>query len=591
MFERNSKLINKKFIQYLIPSILTIFAMQFASLLDGIIVGNLIGNDALTATSMVLPVLYIIQMPALALGVGGSIVVGGLLGKRNLDKANKAFSSCFIYGVGISLIFAIIAPFVTMPLANLFAPSLADYSYSYLLMYLITDPIITIAILISSFMSIDNNPRLSSFFFIFSNVIKILSMLLFINVFNWGMYGAAASTGFGYLVGFITLIKYLKSNKRLLKFTLKIKGTFNDLKASLKASGSTAINLTLTAVQMFIVNIIIGNLITNDLDLIIFGLVANMVFVFDLFAGGILGLIPTLCGVLYGEKDMYSLKSVLKKIYLLNLIFAVILTAIILIIPNVYSYMFGFIPQGEDELNRCNFLLRIYVFSFIPYELNKFSISYYPSIEKNIPSYITALLREAIIVLPLTIILLYTNGLFGYVLALVITEWATVIITYIFAIIYGKIKNKGKGVFLLEEINYISYDISIDNNLDNASKVSKEITDFSLKNGACNRDAQVIGIASEEFISNVINYGYKNKRLNYIDINLKIIDNKMLLRIRDDGMPFDPTKYEDDNKDYSTSGINLVNKLTENVNYMRILSLNNTIIEIEMRGNENGNNN
>ena len=51
ILERNSKLINRKFITYLIPSILMIFAMQFGSLVDGILVGNFIGNEALSASS------------------------------------------------------------------------------------------------------------------------------------------------------------------------------------------------------------------------------------------------------------------------------------------------------------------------------------------------------------------------------------------------------------------------------------------------------------------------------------------------------------------------------------------------------------
>ncbi len=74
--ERNAKLVNRKFIHYLIPSILMIFAMQFGSLLDGILVGNMIGYDALSATALVVPILYIIQLPGFALGVGGSIVIG-----------------------------------------------------------------------------------------------------------------------------------------------------------------------------------------------------------------------------------------------------------------------------------------------------------------------------------------------------------------------------------------------------------------------------------------------------------------------------------------------------------------------------------
>ncbi len=583
MFERNAKLINKKFYQYLIPSVLTIFAMQIASLFDGIIVGNFLGNDALSATSLVMPILYIVQTPGLALGVGGAIVVGILLGKRDLKKANKAFSACFVYGTIIALIFAALAPIVSMPLAELFSSQLVDYSYQYIFIYLLTDPIITIGVLIASFMIVDNNPRLSSIFNIFSMAVKIGSMFLFILVFDMGMYGAALSTGFGYFVGFIFIIVYAKSNKRMLKFTLKIKGTFGDLKDALKASSATAISLLLTAIQMCIVNIIISNVLTDMLDIIIFGLVANMVFVFDLFSGGILGLIPTICGILYGEKDMFSLKSVVRKIYILNIAVTVIISILVLSIPNVYSAMFGFTTEDEYELSRTAFMLRIYLLSFIPYEINKFSTSYYPSIEKNVPSYVTVLLREAILVIPLNIILINTNGLLGYVLAQVITEFATVVISYIFVILYGKYKNKGSGIFLFEKITYDSYDISVDNNIDNASLISKEITAFALIHGASNHSAQIIGLASEEYISNIIYYGYTKKKQNYIDVNLKIIDDNMLLRIRDDGMPFDPTKYEfDDGVEYNTSGINMINKLTNKVSYMRVLSLNNTIIEMKM---------
>ena len=58
----------------------------------------------------------------------------------------------------------------------------------------------------------------------------------------------------------------------------------------------------------------------------------------------------------------------------------------------------------------------------------------------------------------------------------------------------------------------------------------------------------------------------------------------LLLRIRDDGLPFDPTKYEFDNdENYSTSGIQMIQKLTDKMTYIRILSMNNTILEIKMR--------
>ena len=585
MLERNDKLISKKFYQYLIPSILTIFAMQFASLLDGIIIGNLIGGEALTATGLVMPILYIVQMPGFALGVGGSIVVGNLLGKRDLKKANKAFSACIIYGVLVSVIFAALAPIISGPIAGLFSndPNIVELGRQYIFIYLVTDPAITIALLLASFMAVDNNPRLSSIAYILGNIVKIGSMFLFIQVFNWGLYGAALSTGFGFFVGILVVVFYIKSDKRLLSLTLKIKGTFKDLKDSIKASSVTAINMILTAVQSTIINVVLGQVITADSDLIIFGLIANMVFAFDLLVGGVQGVIPTICTILYGEKDYYSLKKIVKKIYFINLFVTMFLSVLILIMPNVYANIYNYQETNPEVVENAYMLIRVYLIAFVFYELNKFSISYYPAIEKNVPSYVTVFLREAIIAIPLTIILLYNNGLFGYVLATVIKEAATVLLSYIFTIIYGKKRKKGKGLFMLEKEEFVSYDVSLDNDIKNAGILSEEITEFALKHDSSNRNAQIVGLACEEMVANIIYYGYKNKRQNFIDVNLKFTDKLMILRIRDDGLPFDPTKYEfDEDENYSVSGIKMIENLTDKMTYMRILSMNNTIFEIKL---------
>ena len=82
MLKRNAKLLNRKIVQYLIPASLMVLAMQFGSLLDGILVGNMVSGEALTVTGLVMPVLLVIQLPGFALGTGGSIVIGNYLGRR-----------------------------------------------------------------------------------------------------------------------------------------------------------------------------------------------------------------------------------------------------------------------------------------------------------------------------------------------------------------------------------------------------------------------------------------------------------------------------------------------------------------------------
>jgi len=577
--ERNSKLVNRKFLYYLIPSILMIFAMQFSSLLDGILIGNMISNQALAATSLVMPILYVIQAPGFALGIGGSIVVANKLGKRDIEGAKKSFSISIIIGVAISMVFALISFFVSSPLAKLFGEASYEDSYPYIYMYLLTNPIIALALLLGSFMAVDNNPKLSSLFFIISNVAKVGLEVLFIHL--WGMYGAALSTAAGFVAAFIILPFYFRSSKRMLKFTFKVRDSniFNII----KSSSTSGINMVLTATQMLIVNIFLGKLITDPVDLLAFGLISNVVFVFDLFCGGIINVIPNIIGIFYGEKDLYSLKSVTRKIYFINVITTLIITAVILALPNVYCYVFGYSEQTDME--HIALLIRIYLISFLPYEINKFSMNYYPSIDKNLPSLITVFLREAIIVLPVTLVLLFTNGIMGYCIACAITETATVLITYGFILIYNK-RKKTYGIFMFEKGDVESFDASLDNDIDNASKISQELTDFARSHGVEERESQIVGLAAEEIVGNIITYGYKHNHKNYIDVSLKKVNDVLVLRIRDDGMPFDPTKYEYDNdENYSTSGIQLISSLTDKMTYMRVLSLNNTIFEINTRRN------
>ena len=561
-----------------------IFAMQFGSLLDGILIGNMIGGDALGAASLVSPILYFIQIPGFALGVGGSIVVANLLGKRDLDGAKKAFTIAMVIGIGVSLIIAAIAFLVARPLAALFSDMLEELSYQYILGYMLTDPLIALSLLVGSFMAVDNNPRLSSIFFIIANVGKVGFEVLFVKTFgDWSLFGAAISTGAGYLLGLLlTFFFYLANKKRLLKFSFSFKN--NHLLEVLKSSSTSALNFFLTAVQMLIVNIVISSTLTTILDINVFGLVANMVFAFDLLCGGIINLIPTICGVFYGEKDFYSLKSITKKIYFINIIVTATLTAFILIFPNIYSMLFGYTDMNDFDY--VAMILRVYLISFIPYEINKFSMNYYPSIDKNSPSLILVLMRELVIVLPVTLTLLHTNGLLGYCIACAVTEIASCLLMYLYVFIFEKVRMKHcHGPFMFEKSEYESLDVSIDNNLENASKISETLTRFALEHNIPNRESQIVGLASEEIVNNIITYGYNKEKSNYIDINLKIMKDMLLLRVRDDGVPFDPTSYEHDkNENYSLSGIELIKNLTNKMSYARILNLNNTTFEINIKG-------
>lgn len=587
MLERNSKLMTKKMFQYLIPSILMIFAMQFGSLFDGILVGNLIGNDALTATSLVLPILYVAQLPGFAIGTGGSIVVAMLLGKREVKKAKTTFSLCMMIAFGVSLLFAILSFFISEPLAALFCPAeFKELGRQFVFVYLLIDPIVGFTLALACFVGVDNNPRIASAMYIVANTVKVATEFIFIKYLGMGMYGAALSTGVGYLSGALLVFFYIKSKKRLLSFTFKFEEPKLMLIDSLKASSSTALNFALTAIQMSICNIFISKLIDpNSVDILLFGVISNMVFVFDLILGGVIQVIPNICGVLYGEKDYFGIKKITRLLYVINIAVTSVLIVILFIFPEFYCQIFGFDASVDPE--RIKLFIRIFVFAFIPYEISKFNQMYYPTIEKNLPAYVTVICRTVVLMLPLSVVLLHTHGLLGYFIGQLSAEVGTVIFTYLFIFIYSKVKKlKKQGLFLIPSTKGIDeYDVTVNNEMENASILSQEVEEYALKHHISERDAAMIALGAEEIVSNIIQYGYKIKNHHYyIDVSLKIIEGKMILTIKDDGVVFDPTQYHEDEKEFSTSGILLVRKIVDKISYTRVLSTNNTSIEIYLQG-------
>ena len=77
---------------------------------------------------------------------------------------------------------------------------------------------------------------------------------------------------------------------------------------------------------------------------------------------------------------------------------------------------------------------------------------------------------------------------------------------------------------------------------------------------------------------NIIRYG--GKRANTIDVNLCITEETVIFRIRDNGIPFDPTDYTVDAGEFEVHGIEVVKNITDKIQYMRVLDLNNTVIEV-----------
>lgn len=120
-------------------------------------------------------------------------------------------------------------------------------------------------------------------------------------------------------------------------------------------------------------------------------------------------------------------------------------------------------------------------------------------------------------------------------------------------------------------------DMTIQNDIEKAVEVSKEIIVFCDKNHVDPDLTNVLAVSSEELAVNIVKYAYKGK--NEIDVCLRILEDKLVLRFRDNGIIFNPTKYIDESGREIT-GLSVVRSITPDITYNRVLGFNVTVVTV-----------
>ncbi|MBQ3444450.1 MAG: ATP-binding protein [Selenomonadaceae bacterium] len=581
-YTRNDYLVSKKFYRYLIPSFLSEMAMHMGSVIDAVIVGNLIGVDALSAVTLASPIIQVLHLPGLILGLGGATLAAIWLGERKLKAASDMFAACVITGIIFSSIGALTAFWINAPLAHLVAvdPRLVTFVEEYLFINLLGLPIMTLVFLTCEFLSVDNHPDLGAWMFSIAEAVNVVFDIVLVKFAGMGMEGAAAATIIGYACGLITLVFYARSKERMLKFNLSGIAWFKDIFAALK-TGTPRVSLELMqALQIFVLNTAVLTILGVE-AMEIYAVCSNTLIMAELLAGGIISVIPNICGVLYGEKDFFGIRRLMKKVLELSGILISVLTVVFLVFPEEIALLFGL--ENEDLLPTAATCLRIYSLSFVLYVFNEFLQHYYQTILETMLATLDTILEFFVLLIPITFLLMHYYGIYGVCAAVPISELLTIIIvegTRKFLQERGKLPQEGL-LMIPNPKHDDSLDVTIEAGEKNAVGISTKIIDYCRARHVDERTAYVLGLAAEEIAINISRYGYSKFKKPYIDINLSHDDEQWILRIRDDGIPFDPTQYHSEEEgQFLLGGINVIKGLAKNFTYTRVLNMNNTIIEV-----------
>ena len=166
------------------------------------------------------------------------------------------------------------------------------------------------------------------------------------------------------------------------------------------------------------------------------------------------------------------------------------------------------------------------------------------------------------------------------------------VVTTIFIVGYAWIKNK-RFPQRMDELMVIpaGFGAKADERMDLSVKsmeqvvsIARQIQDFCLARGVDARRAYLSGLAMEEMAGNIVQHGFsKDKKRHSIDVRVVHKDDNIILRIKDDCVPFDPAEKQrmaEAEDVMQNVGIRMVFRMAAEVQYRSVLGLNVLTIRI-----------
>lgn len=191
------------FRKFAIPGVIGLLCVGLQTIIDGIIVGNYVGANALASVSITLPCYVLISAVAIIVGIGSQTLVSIHLGAQRHRAAADAMASALIFLIGFSVIMSS-ALFIFAPqIVGFFGAdaSLAGGSVEYLHALIPFFPFICVMFFDDYMFKATGRPIYSMVIMSAIVALNIALDFIFVGYLGWGVAGAGYATGIAFTVG------------------------------------------------------------------------------------------------------------------------------------------------------------------------------------------------------------------------------------------------------------------------------------------------------------------------------------------------------------------------------------------------------
>ena len=568
--------INNKFREFFIPTLFTSMAGNISIFIDSILVSILIGVINLSVMQVIEPVSTLLNLLYWMIGLGGSLICSIAKAEFNKKESNEIFTTSILSMIGIGILITCLSIIFSDNILRILctSDSLRPLVSEFFMYYILGIPFLCYMMSLSYYVRMDGFVNLPFASLVISNASNLIMDVIFIHYLNLGLHGAALATSVSFVIGSICMSTYFFKKSRTLKFIkVSFHSVINHLKNICKSGYSTASTQLYLTIKLYVVNLLLL-FISGAIGLAAFNMCYNSLFIISIFIIGIAQSMSPIVSVYFKEKDYLGVDYVIKKSLKMMIIVSLIFVGVLCIYPQLLLMLFK--VDNPEYIPYIMNAVRLFSLSYFALGINFLYIFYTQAIQKDKLANIIQLIEGLIFPLISLIILFNAFGDFGIWISFFVSE----VCVLLFIIAYTKHINKKSngeyhGFFINktpDNSNYMDYTINA--NIEEAVGLSQEIKK-TLGDDLVSTRAR---LAIEEILTNIIKI---NESAGTIDVYLKNTDDEIVLSIKDDGIEYNPVIEIESENELNIDNITVLNKISDKIDYARVLGLNNTVITIK----------
>ncbi len=431
--------IGKLLIKQAVPASIGILVMSLNILVDTIFVGHWIGSQAIAAINVVLPVSFFIAALGMSIGIGGSSIISRALGSKEVPKALKTFGN----QITMTLLLTVVLVFFGLYYIDGIIPAFGgkgtifEPAKIYYRIVLYGVPFLALSMMGNTVIRAEGKPKFAMYAMMIPSVSNLVLDVLFINVMDLGMMGAAWATTGSYVLCFVFIFWFFISKHSEMKITWPHFKLQKSIVSEISNLGLVPLSRqAIVSVTYLLMNNILFDL-GGETSVTAYAIVSRMLM-FALFPiyGITQGFVP-IAGYNYGAHNYDRVKQTIRIAIIYAMVMASLIFVLLIGFPELITRMFTTDPLVIEKTPTA---MR-WVFAATPIiAIQLIGSAYFQAVGKAVPALLLTLSRQGFFFIPLIFILPLWYGELGVWMAFPVSDvLSTVLTAYI---LYREVSKK-----------------------------------------------------------------------------------------------------------------------------------------------------